>query len=293
MRNLIRGMAAVLLAMAFVLFAVAGEGQKYTLRYKFQPGETIRWEVEHRSMVRATVSRDTQTTETLSSSVSVWRVGKVQPDGTATFEHRVEWIDMRQKLTGRGEVHYDSRTDKKPPAGFEDAAKSVGVPLSVVRMDVCGKVLQRKDRKKKGQAAPASPESVPANSNWITIPLPAEPVAVGHTWSLPQDFDIPLPSGAVKKIKAVQQFVLDDVKTGVATIRVSTDILTPISDPAVESQLVQREASGKVRFDIDAGRILGQEMLIDKHVVGFRGDTSSIHYVNRFSERLLPEPGRR
>ena len=293
MRNILRGMAAVLVSMTFVLFAVAGEGQKYTLRYKFHPGETIRWEVEHRSMVRATVSRDTQTTETLSASVSVWRVGKVQPDGTATFEHRVEWIDMRHKLSGRDEVHYDSRTDKKPPVGFEDAAKSVGVPLSVVKMDVRGKVLQRKDRKKNPQAAAASPESVASNENWITIPLPNEPVAVGHTWSLPQDIDVPLPNGAIKKIKAVQRFVLEDVKTGVATIRVSTDVLTPITDPAVESQLVQREAAGKVRFDIDAGRILGQQMDIDKHVVGFRGDASSIHYVNRFSERLLPEPGRR
>jgi len=293
MKNLVCGMAAVLLSMGFILPGVAGEGQKYTLRYKFRPGETIRWEVEHRSMVRATVSRNTQTTETLSASVNVWRVGDVQPDGTATFEHRVEWIDMRQKLTGRGEVHYDSRTGTKAPVGFEDAAKAVGVPLSVVKMDVRGKVLHRKDCTKKPQAAAATPESVPSNEGWITIPLPNEPVAVGHTWSLPQDIDVPLPSGAIKKIKAVQQFVLEGVKTGVATIRVSTDILTPITDPAVESQLVQREAAGRVRFDIDAGRILGQQMDIDKHVIGFRGDASSIHYVNRFSERLLPEPGRR
>jgi hypothetical protein len=292
MKSLLCGMAAMLLSLVFVLSA-AGEEQKYTLRYKFHPGETIRWEVEHQSMVRVTVSRDTQNTETLSNSVSVWRVGKVQPDGTAIFEHRVEWVDMRHKLTGRGEVHYDSRTDKTPPVGFEDAAKSVGIPLSVVKMDVRGKVLIRKDRKKKGQPAPASPEAVAANANWITIPLPDEPVAVGYTWSLPQDVEVPLPSGAVKKIKAVQRFVLEDVKTGVATIRVSTDILTLINDPAVESQLVQREASGKVRFDIDAGRILGQQMDIDKKVVGFRGDASSIHYINRFSERLLPEPGKR
>jgi hypothetical protein len=293
MRNLVRGMAAVLLSLVLVVFAVAGEAQKYTLRYKFHPGESIRWEVEHRSMVRATVSRNTQTTETLSTSVSLWRVGKVEPDGTAIFEHRVEWVDMRHKLTGRDEVHYDSRNDKQPPVGFEDAAKSVGVVLSVVKMDACGKVLKRKDRKKKGQAAPASPEAVASNANWITIPLPDEPAAVGHTWSLPQNIDVPLPSGAVKKIRAIQQFVLEEVKTGVATIRVSTEILTPINDPAVESQLVQREASGKVRFDIDAGRILGEQMDIDKHVVGFRGDASSIHYVNRFSERLLPEPRRR
>ena len=104
----------------FALTAAAGEPEKYTLRYKFQPGETIRWEVEHLSMVRATVSRHTQTTETSSTSLKAWRVADVRPDGTATFEHRVEWVDMRQKLTGRDEVHYDSRTDGQAAAGLRD-----------------------------------------------------------------------------------------------------------------------------------------------------------------------------
>jgi hypothetical protein len=270
----------------------AGEPEKYTLRYKFHPDETIRWEVEHRSMVRATVSGTTQSSETLSNSLSAWRMTGVQPDGTATFEHRVEWIDMRQSLTGRSEVRYDSRTDPKPPKGFEDAAKSVGVPLSIIKMDVHGKVLSRKDRMKSPHAAAADQQGTQTQS-WITIPLPAEPVAVGHTWSLPQDIEVPLPRGGIKKIKAVQRFTLDEVKTGVAVIRVSTEIMTPINDPAIESQLVQREAEGTVQFDIEAGRILGQQMDVDKHVVGFRGDASSIHYVNRFSERLQAEPLRK
>ncbi len=52
---------------------------------------------------------------------------------------------------------------------------------------------------------------------------------------------------------------------------------------------MQREAAGRVRFDIDAGRILGQQMDIDKHVVGFRGDASSLHCLTRFTETLLTE----
>jgi hypothetical protein len=290
MRNLLQGMAAALIVATAALSVAAGEAEKYTLRYKFYPGETLRWNVEHQSRVRATVSGSTQETETLSISVNDWNVTDVQPDGTATFEHRVEWVDMRQTLTGRKEVRYDSRTGGKPPVGFEDAAKSVGVPLSIVKMDAQGKVLHRKDTKQRpavAHAKSAVDKSAPENVGWLTIPLPDGPVPVGYTWSLPQDIDVPLPSGGVKKVKAVQQFTLESVKTGVATIRVSTEILTPISDPAVESQLVERESAGIVRFDIDAGRILGQQMDIDKHVVGFRGDASSIHYLNRFSERLL------
>jgi len=264
--------------LAFSALVLAGQPEKYTLRYQFQPGETIRWEVEHRSNVRTTVSKTTQTAETLSLSVKCWRVAEVKPDGAATFEHLVERVDMRQKLTGRDEVRYNSRTDAKPPVGFEDVARSVGVPLSVVTIDARGKVLDRKQLAAKPGAQP---------DGWMTIPLPEGPVEIGGRWSLPQDIDIPLETGGVKRVKAIQQFVLEDVKTGVATIRVSTDVLTPITDPAVESQLVQRETAGRVRFDIDAGRILSQQMDIDKHVVGFRGEPSSIHYVNRFSERLL------
>lgn len=291
MNNTIRGFLAALLTLAVAHGVLASEQEKYTLRYKFKPGETIRWEVEHRSNVRTTVSGTTQTAETLSDSVKLWRVAEVKSDGSAVFEHSVEWVDMRQKLTGREEVRYNSQTDAKPPVGFEDAAKSVGVPLAVVTMDVRGKVLHRERKDPKAQSAAASKPLDPTEG-WITIPLPEEAVPVGHTWSLPLDMDIPLESGGTKRIKAIQQFTLEDVKTGVATIHVATEIITPITDPAIESQLVQRESAGRVRFDLDAGRILGQQMDIDKHVVGFRGDASSIHYVNRFSEQLLPEPAR-
>ena len=280
MKNILRGMAALLLSAAFISTTVADEAEKYLLRYKFQPNETIRWHVEHRNKVRATVSGTTQTTETLSVSVKAWQVADVKSDGTATFEHRVESVDMRQKLTGRDEVRYNSLTDAKPPAGYEDVAKSVGVPLAVVTISPKGKVLHRDRRKKK---TPAQTEG------WMTIPLPEEPVAIGHTWSLPQNIDVPLEGGTVKKVKTLQRFTLEGVKTGVATIQVSTDILTPITDPAIESKLVQSEGAGRVRFDIDAGRVISQQIDIDKHVVGFRGDASSIHYVNRFSERLVPE----
>ena len=291
MRNLICGTAAFLLLAVFALSVFAGDPEKtYTLRYQYKPGETIRWRVEHRSKVRATVSGSTQTTETLSISMKAWRVSEVRPDGAATFEHRVEWVDMRQILTGRNEVRYDSRTDEKPPAGFESAAKSVNVPLSVITMGVHGNIIGRRDMKPRPSAAPD--KQTPDHDGWITIPLPEEPAPVGHTWTIPQNIDIPLPSGGVKRIKAVQKFTLEEVKTGVAVIRVSTDILTPISDPAIESQLIQRESAGRVWFDIDAGRVLRQQMDTDKHVVGFRGDASSIHYVNCFSERIVTGPSR-
>jgi hypothetical protein len=270
------------LAMASATFADAPspqEGERFTLRYQFHAGEILRWNVVHRYQIRTSVSDTTQTAETNSISVKAWWVKEVSADGTATFEHLVESVDMRQKLTGRDEVRYNSQTDKHVPQGFEDVARAVGVPLSVVTIDPKGKVIHRKRNPVKASVANEGP---------MTVQLPDEPVAVGSRWTSPQDIDVAVPGGGIRKVKAMQTFTLDGVKTGVATIRVDTQVLTPIHDPALESQVMQYETSGIVRFDLDAGRILSQQMDVDKGAVGFRGEASSIRYISRFTEEFLP-----
>jgi hypothetical protein len=276
--------AALLLVCTAKVGADEGEpskasAEKYTLRYQFHPGETLRWNVAHRCQIRTTVSGTTQTAETLTNSVKAWRVREVRPDGTAVFEHLVEAVDMRHKLSGRDEVHYDSRKDLHAPAGFEHVAQAVQVPLSIITMDARGKVVQRKRNPVKGSTA-AEGE--------MTIPMPEEAVAVGHQWSFPHDIEVSLPAGGIHRVKSQQTFTLLSVKTGVASIQVATQILTPVQDPALESLLLQYGSSGTVRFDIDAGRVLGQQMDVDKGVVGFRGEASSIRYTSRFTEEFAP-----
>jgi len=253
---------------------------KVTLRYRFEPGETLRWEVTHRNRTRTTVSGTTQSAETTSVSVKVWEVKQVEPDGTATFVHSVEDVDMWQKMTDQTEVRYDSREEGKPPRGFEHVAQSVGVPLATVTMDPRGRVLERERHKAKAAAKSKGP---------VAVPLPEGPVAVGARWSKTEEIRVRPNMGSFRTIKARQTFELESIATGVATIRGSTLILTPIDDPAVEWQVVQHEKSGSVRFDVDAGRILSQHLEVDRRVVGFRGETSSLHYATEFVEELLPD----
>ena len=251
---------------------------KVTLRYRFEPGQTLRWKVTHRNCTRTTVSGTTRAAETNSVSVKVWRVKRVEPDGTATFVHSVEDVDMWQKLSDRAEVRYDSGEQDKAPQGFQHVAESVGVPLSTVTINPLGEVLDRKQHDAKAAAKAHGP---------VTIPLPEEPVAVGDRWSKTEEIRVQSDYGAFRKIKARQTFELEDLRTGVATIRVSTQILTPIDDPSIEWQVVQHAKTGEVRFDVEAGRVLSQELEVDERVVGFRGETSSMHYGMRFEEVLL------
>jgi hypothetical protein len=250
----------------------------YLLRYKFNPGEVLRWKVTHRASINTTVSGTTQTAETTSTSVKVWKALPADDKGNLRFEHSVEKVEMRQKLTGREEVVYNSETDQAPPLGFEDAAKSVGIPLAIVTIDPQGNVVERQQRR----AMPGD------NHGQITVPLPAEAIPIGHTWSFPYDIQVPLRNGTVKQVKSRQHFQLLDVADGIATIGVETQILSPIDEPEIEAQLIQREIRGQVKFDVEAGRIIGQQMDLDKSVVGFSGESSSLHYVMRFREELLP-----
>lgn len=258
--------------------APPADGPTHLLRYQFQPGETLRWKVVHRVRVNTTVSGTTQTAETTSESVKLWKVLPAKKEGTYAFEHSVESVEMRQKLTGREEIVYNSRTDAAPPVGFEDAAKNVGVPLAVVTIDQQGNLLDRE--RKRGAAS--------ENDGQIVIPLPAEAVPVGHVWSFPYDVQVTLRSGEARQIKTRQRFTLEEVADGIAVIRVETQVLTPVQNPEIEAQLIQRETKGTVRFDIAAGRIIEQRMDLDKSVLGFSGESSSLHYVMRFTEELLP-----
>lgn len=257
------------------------KAETYTLRYRFSPGETVCWQVVHRGKISATVSGTTEHTEMSSESLKLWRVVEVQPDGTATFEYRVENVKMRQKLTGKKEVRYNSQTDKKAPPSFDDVAKAVGKPLTKITIDSRGKVLNRK----KMTASPFN-----ENKGQLTIPLPEKPIVVGETWTQPHEVSVPLESGGIKRVQTMQKYTLKSVKTGVASILVETQILTPISHAAIEAKLIQQASRGTVRFDIDAGRILSQKTDLDRRVVGFRGAASSLHYLTLFTEKLVDAP---
>jgi hypothetical protein len=260
-----------------VVIARAEDATKYDLKYKFKAGEVLRNEVVHKATVETTIQGTSQTAETRTASVKLWKINDVKADGSITFTHMVENIDAWQKMQGRQELRYNSLTDKTPPEGYKDIAKSIGVPLTVITMDSRGKILKREEKLNQPNTNPTQ----------ITIPLPAEPVAIDHEWSIPYTISLNSNRG-VKQVDLRQVFTLKNVSTGVATIEVDTQILTPVNDPALEAQLIQRMTTGTVKFDIDAGRIISQLTELNRRVIGFNGPASSMHYLTRVEEKLLP-----
>ena len=266
------------LAVGCLISKAAADAPTYELRYKFQPGEKIRTKVVHQAAMETQIDGSKQTAETVSISVKVWDIQDVDKDGKFKFVHSVERVDMKNTVTGREPVHYDSTRDETPPPEFAKVAQRVGVPLTVVTMNDRGEVLVREEKAPKGLAAPGQ----------MTIPLPERPVRIGDTWSFPQVIPVKLRSGLTKQINTKQRFRLEEVSHGVATIEMDTQVLTPTNnDPEIEAALVQRISEGTIRFDLDAGRVLSQQVDLDRRVVGFPNASSVMHYRTRFTEKTL------
>jgi hypothetical protein len=103
----------------------------------------------------------------------------------------------------------------------------------------------------------------------ITVPFPPpeqQPLKAGTTWSIPDELRMATDDGPIKKIQTQQQYRLMKVNAGVATIAVETQILTPVNDPKLQSQLVQKLQKGTIEFDVDAGRLIRKQMDIDEQV---------------------------
>jgi hypothetical protein len=256
--------------------AAPPDATTYDLRYKLATGDVLRYEVSHRASIRSTIDETTQAAQTKTDSVKLWKVTDVLPNGDIEVVNVVEHVRMVNQLPDHDPTEYDSKRDQTPPPGFEDAARAVGVPLSVIRITSRGRVMRR-DVKVRQQSVD---EDAP-----VVVRLPSKPVTVGQTWDEPFDVKVSLENGGSKSIQTRRHHKLTAVKNGIATIEVTYQVLSPI-DAFAESQLVQRLMEGEVKFDIEAGRVVSQQMDVDKRILGFAGPTSSLHYVMRMEEKL-------
>ena len=251
-------------------------GEKYLLMYKFEPGLVIRSEVIHLAKTDTKVNSTEQNSNSRTVSQKSWEVVRVE-NGEMTFEYRIDEIDMSQRIGAENEIRYSSTSNEEPARQFQAAADSVGKLISTVTIDSQGMIIARSD------------DTNPPNLGMgdITLPVPATPIGLESTWEIPRELRIRRDDGTLKTVRFRELFRLDKVSAGVATIAVRSEMLTAITEPKEEAQVLQQLSNGTIRFDIDAGRMLAKELAWDKTVVGFSGDGSVMDYSARLDEKVV------
>ncbi len=251
--------------------------ENYLLKYMYKPGEVITYEIEHLATVDTTIAGNNQQTKMRSKSKRSLHVKEVNDEGHISFDHVIDNVDMWSEVSGREPIRYNSQADKEPPAEYEHVAKTIGVPISKITMDSRGNVIDREDKVVQPNLGLGG----------FSIPLPKQEIGIGYRWSQPYDVKVRLQDNRVKTVKTRQRFELTKVETGVATISIKTQILTPINDPRVKAQLVQRISEGEIRFDVDSGRLISKQLDWDTGVLGFNGPNSNMKYLARSTEQLV------
>ena len=252
---------------------------KYLIEYKLRAGEKLYSKVVHFADTRTKMSDHEESSSSRTTSEKVWEVKSVDDKGNMTFEYRILSVDLAQKVGDKEEFTYNSQTDTEAPPVFKKVAETINKSLGDVTINKRGQVVNRENDTK----SPA------LGMGELTVPLPAEPIAVGAEWSVPRDMRVKLDDGTHKTIKVRELYTLTKVSAGIATIRIEAQPLTPVNDPGIESQLIQQLSKGTIKFDLDRGRMISKQLDWAEEAIGFRGDSTALKYDARFTEELLTE----
>ncbi|MEM6470242.1 MAG: hypothetical protein AAF802_11855 [Planctomycetota bacterium] len=273
-------MTALLLVVGSILGSVhAQEAETYLLRYQLKPGQQLNYEVVHVAKTKTRMQGEEEVSQVHTISQRHWQVQKASDD-KMTFDHIVDGVEMTQQQGDQDEIRWSSHSGEEPPKVFGKVAERIGKTISTVTINPRG---QEKDRQDDG----ASKASLGMGS--LSIALPEEPIAIGDSWAIPREIKTRTQEGTIKQIKIRELYTLKKVKSGVATLSIRSEPLTPMEDESIRAQVVQQLSNGTIKFDLDAGYMISKELTWDETVVGFQGPNSLMEYRARMSEKLTDE----
>jgi hypothetical protein len=297
----------------------------WTLRYKFQPEQMLRYETEERMVLEAHLGEHTKRDIAELKQVRRFTVQTVEPSGAARIAMQFESVWMR------------STTDDQPPVTFDSSMLASDVPevFRHTAHHLRGRAPRfwLSDRGRSLHAAPASaspdseavqravatdsssdpapgeriqlvegvtlPPAKPSGTSGakaaeldpgsFLMPLPDVPVTVGSSWKETIPVTVRLTEDISREIPILQTYRLESVENGIARIVFHSSIAGPQVTPLIQMQLIQATPGGTAELDIEAGVVLRRDMNFDSSVPGaFGRPEGQVISTGTRSERLLP-----
>jgi hypothetical protein len=269
-----------LLAGWLLLIGVA-PAHAQVLRYHWQQGQVLEYQVEQATKAVEVVGDNTSTSSTKVSEVKRWEVLAVDSAGVGTI--RLSLVRLRLETDADGEtLLFDSTApDKSNPQLQEQLSKFVGVPLVALRVGPDGKVLEIKEGKY------GTLNKYETEAPFVAV-LPT--IATAPRWERNYKITLEPPQGTGEKFEALQTY--EEVPGGrngpTQTYALKTTVKKLPEAVADQLPLLPLQPQGTVEFDTAAGLMRKANLAIDKEVKGHQGDGSSYHFTSSYVETLLP-----
>jgi hypothetical protein len=288
---------------------------EFLLAYKFEAGQQVHFLLETDSKIDVQKSGFAQTNHNNTTTERHFRVLSTNSDGSAQLELTIDRVKLSYSFDDSPPTVYDTGAADLPPKGFERVRDSVGRPLGQMKMSRDGKLLdltslhspQDQLRKKidlvlqiclnrklddfpksvsdlVGLSRPNQP--VDESQNFLVV-FPDRPVHVGESWYDDIHARLSFSRTLTQQITLRRTYTLHSVNGNLATIRMATAEITPVTDPMLRGQMLQLTPEGQIMFDMEKGMIVAREHGVDSAAPDALGPGTVMRAKSSFNEKLV------
>ncbi len=254
-----------------------GAEEAVTLKYRFSPGQVLRYEGTQVMKGESTVAGMKHDFRASTGWLREWRVLSVDEKGNVRLSLSILRARVETITPDGSKITFDTeKEDANNPL-----RSVVGRPLVEVVLSQNGQILDF------GQPQASGAGHFLALLRTQLYALPVEAVAAGAGWQ--NDIPLPLPAPLGKEGEAIrirQSFRLEKVADSVATINFASGPAEEIKDRARLAAIAQFLPSGKLELDMTRGVLRRIELTLDQTVSEFAGTDSQMHVTGTYREVL-------
>jgi hypothetical protein len=287
-------------------------GTAWTLRYRFEHGQQLRYQSEQKMTLEAHVGENRRIDVSQVRQVRLFTVKTVDPSGTGALAMQFEKVWMQRQVDDQAPVEFDSTMKASDiPEVYRGVAHSLRGNAPTFHLTSTGKAVQEPTLKgAASQVQPAVVESPvepenpdqkaiqPASATTVEstkskdpgsflMLLPENPVRPGDSWK--EEFPLTVRGSQELNLQVVvlRTYRLESVTGDIATVTFRSSVRTPIRSSAVRSQLIQATPSGQFQLDMKRGLMISREYRYSETVIGALGAESLLTSVGNQKETLL------
>lgn len=249
--------------------------------FKWRPGQVLTYRVAQMTEAVETIGEKTMPTSTKLDLVKRWQVTEVDAAGTAVVQMTLVSLRMETKPPSGEVIVFDSANLPKSHEQLrEEMSKYVGPPLTRVRIDNRGQIVEVKESK-------FGPESRLQCDLPFKLVLPATALANNQTWERSYQIKMDPPQGAGEVYDATQTYSCKGVNNNLATIHITTTVKNAPEAAADKLPLLPLLREGDLQFDISNGLLRGVRYQFSQELPNHRGEGSKYQFKDTYSEDLV------